>query len=236
MRRTGLALATAVALALSLGACGGGGSDNQTLSPSAATSASASASASGVCPASPNYESPPATLPTRHVTLTTDPPPWAPPLLTQPQQTGAYVTAAGLPCSEEMLQVHYHAHLDINVDGHAVVVPQYLGFVAQGNQVAGLAPLHTHDNAGIIHIENSVPATFILEQVFIEWGVKFTPTCLGPYCSGHGKELAVFVNGSRYAGDPTKLVLKAHQEIAIEYGDSGKLPKPPTSYAFPSGL
>lgn len=237
MRRTVPALAVAVVVALSLSACGGGGSDSQTLSPSSSSaSPSASGSASGVCPASPTYESPPSTLPTRPVALTTDPPPWAPPLITQPQQTGAYVTAAGLPCSEEMLQVHYHAHLDINVDGNAVVVPQYLGFVAQGNQVAGLAPLHTHDNAGIIHIENSVPATFILEQVFIEWGVKFTAKCLGPYCSGHGKELAVFVNGTRYNGDPTKLVLKSHQEIAIEYGDSGKLPKPPTSYAFPSGL
>jgi hypothetical protein len=156
--------------------------------------------------------------------------------VTQPEKTGEYVTAAGLPCSEEMLQVHYHAHLDINIDGKAAVVPQYLGFVAEGDQVAGLAPLHTHDNTGIIHLENSVPATFILEQLFIEWGVKFTPTCLGPYCAGHGKELAVFVNGSRYSGDPTKLVLKAHQEISIEYGDTGKLPNPPTSYAFPSGL
>jgi hypothetical protein len=174
-------------------------------------------------------------LPTKPVALTTAKPPWAPPLLTAPDKTGDYVTAAGLPCSEEMLQVHYHAHLDINVDGQAVVVPQYVGYVAEGNEVAGLAPLHTHDNVGIIHIENSVPAIFVLEQLFIEWGVKFTPTCLGPYCSGHGKELAMFVNGSRYTGDPTKLVLKAHQEIAIEYGDKGKLPKPPASYAFPSG-
>jgi hypothetical protein len=175
-------------------------------------------------------------LPAEPVTLTTSAPPWGSPLLTQPQNTGAYVAAAGLPFAEEMLSVHYHAHLDINVDGNPVVVPQYLGFVAQGDQIAGLAPLHTHDDTGIIHIENSVPATFFLGQLFIEWGVKFTPTCLGPYCTGHGKELAVFLDGTRYTGDPTKLVFKAHREIAIEYGDTGKLPKPPASYAFPSGL
>jgi hypothetical protein len=230
MRIAGRAV-VAAALAVGLTACGGGSSGGgPTSAPTASTSPSS------VCATTPNYKAPPATLPTRPVTLTTAKPPWAPPLLTQPQQTAEYVVAAGLPCSEEMLQVHYHAHIDINVDGNPVVVPQYLGFVADGDHVAGLAPLHTHDNAGIIHIENSVPATFYLGQLFIEWGVKFTPTCLGPYCTGKGKELAVFVNGTRYAGDPTKLVFKSHQEIAIEYGDAGKLPNPPTSYAFPSGL
>jgi hypothetical protein len=227
MTVVGRAVAVAV-LTIGLVGCSSGGSSSPKPKPTG--------SATGICPEAPNYTSPPATLPTRPVSLTTAEPPWAPPLLTQPQQTAEYVVAAGLPCSEEMLQVHYHAHLDINVDGHAVVVPQYLGYVAEGDQIAGLAPLHTHDNEGIIHVENSVPATFYLGQLFIEWGVKFTPKCLGPFCSGKGKELAVFVNGKRYGADPTKLILKEHQEIAIEYGDSGKLPTPPASYAFPSGL
>jgi hypothetical protein len=147
---------------------------------------------------------------------------------------GKYVTAAGLPYAEEMLSVHYHAHLDVAVDGRKVVVPAYLGFVVEGQQTS-LAPLHTHDDTGLIHIENDVPADFLLGQVFVEWGVRFTRDCLGPYCAGNGKELAVFVNGKRYAGDPTRLVLKSHQEIAVEYGDTGKLPEPPSSYDFPSG-
>lgn len=229
MRPVLRAVATA-ALAIGLTACGGS-SGSSVPTPSE----SASSGSSTPTPV-PTYTAPPATLPAVPVTLTTSPPPWGAPILTQPQNTADYVAAAGLPYAEEMLAIHYHAHLDINVDGKPVAVSQYIGFVANGDHVAGLAPLHTHDNSGIIHIENSVPATFYLGQFFIEWGVKFTPTCLGPYCAGKGKELAVFVNGSRYAGDPTKLVLKAHQEIAIEYGDTGKLPNPPTSYAFPSGL
>jgi hypothetical protein len=230
--------AVVAALAIGINACGGssGSAPSSGSGGSSGSSPTPSATAISGCPRTSSYTSPPHTLPTKPVTLTTAKPPWVSPLLTQPQSTADYVTAAGLPCSEEMLQVHYHAHLDINVDGTAVVVPQYLGFVVQGNQIAGLAPLHTHDNTGIIHIENSVPATFYLGQLFIEWGVKFTPTCLGPYCAGHGKALAVFVDGSRYTGDPTKLVFKAHQEIAIEYGDTGKLPKPSASYAFPAGL
>jgi hypothetical protein len=217
-------------LALTVAGCSGG-SGKPTPTPTG--------SASGVCTSASgaSYTSPPPILPAQPVSLSTAAPPWGSPLLTQPQQTADYVAASGLPClGTEMLEVHYHAHLDINVNGSPVVVPQYLGFVAQGNQVAGLAPLHTHDNTGIIHIENSVPATFYLGQVFIEWGVKFTPTCLGPYCSGKGKELAVFLDGRRYTGDPTTLVLKKHEEIAVEYGATGKLPTPPASYSFPAGL
>jgi len=148
----------------------------------------------------------------------------------------SYVAAAGLPFAEEMLSVHYHAHLDVNVNGKSVTVPPYIGYVTEGTKALGLAPLHTHDDAGIVHIENSVPATFYLGQFFIEWGVRFTTSCLGPYCTGNGKELAVFVDGRRSTGDPTQLVLKKHQEIAVEYGDAGKLPTPPSSYSFPSGL
>jgi len=217
--------ATLLALSLTLLGCTSGGSAGPKPS---ATSAAPSAV--------PTYTAPPPSLPAGNVTLSTSPPPWAPPVITNPQQSAAYVEAAGLPFAAEMLSVHYHAHLDVNVNGSPVVVPQYIGFVVQGNSVVGLAPLHTHDNSGIIHIENSVPATFYLGQFFIEWGVRFTKTCLGPFCAGHGKELAVFVDGSRYTGDPTQLVLKKHQEIAIEYGPTGKLPQPPPSYAFPSGL
>jgi hypothetical protein len=210
--------AAAAALLALLTACGGGSSSGR----------------SSASPA-PTYTSPPAQLPTQSVVLTQKPPPWFPPAVSQPAQSAAYVAAAGLPYAEEMLKVHYHAHLDITINGKSVVVPPYIGFVLKGKEAVGLAPLHTHKDDGIIHIENNVPADFLLGQFFIEWGVRFTPTCLGPYCSDKTHELTVFVNGKKYAGDPTRLVLKSHQEIAIEYGATGRLPTPPASYDFPSG-
>jgi hypothetical protein len=207
--------------------CSGGGSGGGHVTPSGTASATAPVT----------YRTPPATLPAIPVPLTTQPPPWLPPAaINNGADSAAYVAAAGFSSAAEMLQVHYHAHLDIEVDGKAVTVQPFLGWVVKGQSATGLAPLHTHDGSGIIHIENSVPATFVLGQFFVEWGVKFTPTCLGPYCTGHGKQLAVFVNGKPYTGDPTKLVLAAHQEIAVEYGATGHLPTPPSSYAFPSGL
>ncbi|HEU5035041.1 MAG TPA: hypothetical protein VFT62_09840 [Mycobacteriales bacterium] len=218
MTRRLQAVAAAGLLAV-LAACGGGSSPSDHPSASPA----------------PTYTSPPPQLPTQPVALSTKPPPWFPPAVSQPTQSAAYVAAAGLPYAEEMLKVHYHAHLDIDINGKAVAVPPYIGFVVKGNRAIGLAPLHTHKDDGIIHIENNVPADFLLGQFFIEWGVRFTPTCLGPYCTDKTHELAVFVNGKKYAGDPTRLVLKSHQEIAIEYGTTGRLPTPPASYKFPSG-
>ncbi|HET6909379.1 MAG TPA: hypothetical protein VFH54_08590 [Mycobacteriales bacterium] len=185
------------------------------------------------------YTAPPATLPVpgATVTMSTAPPPWAPPaVIDNGALSAAYVAAAGLPYSEEMLQVHYHAHLDIEINGKSVEVPPYLGWVAKGHSAIGLSPLHTHDASGVIHIENSVPADFVLGQVFVEWGVRFTPTCIAGFCSGSGNDLAVFVNGTRYDGDPTRIVLKKHEEIAIEYGPTGKLPTPRSSYHFSNGL
>jgi hypothetical protein len=168
--------------------------------------------------------------------MSTAPGPWPPPaVIDQGRESAAYVAAAGLPYGEEMLRVHYHAHLDVIVDGKKLPVPAYLGFVARGTKAIGLSALHTHDASGVIHIENAVPATFLLGQVFTEWGVRFDSRCVAGYCSGNGKELAVFVNGTRYTGDPTKIVLAKHQEIAVVYGDAGKLPTPPSSYDFPTG-
>jgi hypothetical protein len=185
----------------------------------------------------PTYTSPPPSLPASPVTLSTSPAPWLPPaLINNGANSAAYVTAAGFPnAPTEMLRVHYHAHLDVMVNGKHVLVPPYIGWVAQGRRATGLAPLHTHDGSGIIHIENSVPATFVLGQFFVEWGVRLSSACLGGYCAGNGNELAVFVDGKRWDGDPNQVVLKKHEEIAIVFGPSGNLPRAPAKYDFPSG-
>lgn len=221
-------VAAAVAVAALLAGC------TSSAKPSAQKSTSPTPS-----PSASTYTGPPSTLPVpgSSITLSTSPAPWAPPaVVANGANSAAYVAAAGLPYAEEMLSVHYHAHLDIVVNGQKVAVPPYIGFVVNGQQLAGLAPLHTHQSDGIIHIENSVPATFLLGQFFIEWGVRLSSTCIGGYCAGSGNEFAVYVNGNKYAGDPNSIVLTKHEEIAIEYGKTGTLSPPPASYAFSGGL
>ena len=78
--------------------------------------------------------------------------------------------------------------------------------------------------------------TYTLGDFFAVWGVRLTPTCLGGYCAG-GRRLRVYVNGRPYQGDPTGLVLAAHQELVVTFGTAGQLPSPvPSSYPFPPGL
>jgi hypothetical protein len=226
------AAAAALVLTALLAACGGGGSTTSTSGTSPTPSGTTSSSAS-------SYTGPPAVLPVpgSTITLSDGPAPWPPPaVVDNGAQSAAYVAAAGLPYNQEMLTVHYHAHLDVIVDGKPVTVPPYLGFVANGQNVAGLAPLHTHDGSGVIHIENNVPATFLLGQVFVEWGVRLSATCVGGYCADSTHEFAVYVDGKRRTGDPNTIVLTKHEEIAILYGAKGTLPAPPASYTFPNGL
>lgn len=228
-----------VALLLLLAACTKSKSPAAEKEPSAAPVTTVTATATAVPTPGEIYTAPPGQLPVSGTTvpMSAAEAPWpAPVLVAQGKDSAAYVRAAGLPYAEEMLKVHYHAHLDVSVNGAKVPVPAYLGFVAKGNSVIGLAALHTHDDSGVIHVENAVRAQFLLGQVFTEWGVRFTSTCLGAYCTGSGKELSVFVNGKKYDGDPQWLVMTKHMEIAVEYGDSGKLPSPPSSYNFPNGL
>jgi hypothetical protein len=230
MRVAGRAAAAALSLTL-LAGCGGGSSGP---SPSTTGTGSGSTPTPTTTPVV-TYTAPPAQLPAGPVQLSTKPPPWLPPAVVNGgAKSGGYVAAAGFVSSSEMLTVHYHAHLDVIANGKPVTVPPYLGFVAKGRRIVGLAPLHTHDASGIVHIENSVPAKFLLGQLFVEWGVRLSAHCIGGLCADRQHDFAVFVDGRRYTGDPNRIVFARHQEIAIEFGPKGKLPKPPSSYRFPA--
>ena len=155
------------------------------------------------------------------------------------------VAKAGLTLTpEETLTVHYHAHLDVIVDGSPVEVPAGLGINAGPNGSLpehgspGIAPLHTHDTSGILHIEAPAKGTFTLGQVFTEWGVAFSAGHVGAYATGDsgGRTVEVYANGKRYTGDPRRLVLKAHEEIAVIATNGTHKIVVPRAYGFPDGL
>ncbi|MEY9887232.1 hypothetical protein ABIA35_001612 [Catenulispora sp. MAP12-49] len=141
---------------------------------------------------------------------------------------------AGLPMlGSEMLQVHYHAHLDVIVDGKPVTVPQYVGIDENAQTITAL---HTHDTSGVMHIESGKDVPFKLGQFFTEWGQPLSSTQAGPVAIGGDEVLHVFVNGKEITGDPAQYVLKAHDEIAVWVGDKAQTPQVPASYDFPPGL
>ena len=160
-------------------------------------------------------------------------PPWA-----APTDTATGVAQASLTLlPNEVLERHDHVHLDVYVDGKSTPVPAYLG-IAGGAQSTGLSSLHTHDATGVIHIESPKGQGFTLGQVFNEWNVLLSPTQIGGLKTDATQTLTVYVNGKALTTDPTKLELKAHQEIAIVYGTAAENAKVkvPKSYKWTNGL
>jgi hypothetical protein len=126
----------------------------------------------------------------------------------------------------EGLVLHFHAHLDIFVEGKRVAVPALIGI----NPGAGyLTELHTHDDRGVIHIEAQKARDFTLGQFMAEWGVYLDANCLGAYCNG----LKWYVNGKQEMGNPGGLIFKSHQEVALVVGKPPA--KIPSSYKFAGG-
>jgi hypothetical protein len=138
------------------------------------------------------------------------------------------------PLAQEQLAIHEHSHLDVFVDGKHVTVPRYLG-IHTPTHFTFITELHTHDAGtdgqppapgklpnetptGVVHIESAHPGPFSLGQFFAVWGVDLSKRCVGGLCATPGKPLKFYVNGKRFTGNPVKLVLNEHEEIAIVYG------------------
>ena len=121
-----------------------------------------------------------------------------------PPDPMARTVAAGLkPGPKEYLTNHFHAHLDVFVDGKPITVPAGIGInindpaVRRGDEPDGsvsyggielcnepcISPLHTHHTTGIIHTESSDPKPNTLGQFFIEWGVALSESCVADFCS-----------------------------------------------------
>jgi hypothetical protein len=145
------------------------------------------------------------------------------------------------PLPQEALNQHIHQHLDIFVNGKPVTVPVGIGIYA--NQF--ITELHTHDAGaeglpgattrptGVIHVESPKQTTYSLGQFFGVWGVRFTPSCIGGYCKPT-TPWSVYVNGKLYSGDPTRIALKEHEEIAIVIGTPPK--KIPSTFGWGKSL
>lgn len=150
----------------------------------------------------------------------------------------ALTVEAGLqPETQEYATYHVHSHLDVFIDGVPVIVPAGIGIntedpdvgafpEADGSTsygdisvcaVACISPLHTHFQSGIIHIEAQRTLTANLGQLFTEWAVELSPTCVGEYCSP-AKPIAVYLNGDAFTGDPSEILLADLLEIAIVIG------------------
>ena len=152
----------------------------------------------------------------------------------RPTNTAAAIKAAGLPAlPAEALFEHYHAHLDVIIDGQSVTVPAAIGIDIQNQRIS---PLHTHDASGVIHIESPTARTYTLGQFFTEWAVRLTAQCIGSFCAGPSRQNIATVNGQTVSGDPSSIVFTPYAQITLWSGPPGPPPQLPSSYNFPRGL
>ena len=184
----------------------------------------------GLAVSAANRDRQPATSPGPLAGLQTGPAPWG----ANTSDLAERLRAIGIPALSPMegTAVHIHQHLDLYVDGRKVLVPAGIGI----DPAVGYAPLHTHDPSGVIHVESPTVRTYTLGEFFAVWGVRITPSCLGGYCAGGGRQLRLFVDGRADRGDPTTLALEPHQELVVAFGTAAQLPSPiPSTYQFPPG-
>jgi hypothetical protein len=141
---------------------------------------------------------------------------------------------AGLePAPKEYLVNHVHSHLDVFIDGEAILVPAGIGINIEDPEVRKfdnaisyggiemcdqpcISPLHTHDESGVIHTESSDPEPHTLGQFFVEWGVELSDTCVGEHCAP--MPIAIYIAGELYEGDPGAIELTDQKVIVIVVG------------------
>ena len=149
----------------------------------------------------------------------------APPWPLPPDATDR-VAAAGMDTGPMGMAEHYHAHLDIIVNGEAVPVPANLGI---DPATGGMAALHTHTADGLVHVEaDTQDEAFTLGQLFTAWNVKLTAEQIGSMTTTDGNELKVYVNGEEQSGNPAILRLADQQQITIVFGDQQQVNIPDT--------
>jgi hypothetical protein len=146
-----------------------------------------------------------------HLTLNKGAAPWP-----DPDHVPDRVASAGLAgASSESLTVHYHAHLDIFVDGKSEPVAASIG----RDDDSFYSPLHTHATSGMIHIEAPRDQKFTLGMLFTEWGVRLTANCVGGYCRP-ATRIGTYINGHRTSAPLPDIVFNKGDEIALVIGSA----------------
>jgi hypothetical protein len=146
----------------------------------------------------------------------------------------ARIKAIGLDAlPREALKLHIHQRMAVLVNGKFVFIPAGIGI---DKNFKFITELHTHDSSGIIHVESPVKRKFTLGEFFDVWGLRFTKSCLGGYCTNGNKKVRVWTNGVPVKSDPRTVVLTDHLSIVVAYGTLKSVPMPvPKHFPFPAG-
>ena len=121
--------------------------------------------------------------------------------------------------------IHWHPKLKIIIKGEEQFIPQGIGINIgnnMDNEISGMrmAPTHTHESDGTIHLENNrpwqKPETLTLGYFFKVWGKNFNSSCIFEYCNGENGHLKMTVNGKENF-EFDRYIMHDKDEIIIEY-------------------
>ncbi len=144
-------------------------------------------------------------------------------------------TVDGIACDGSIPVQHIHAHLTLIADGVQRAIP--LGIGAPGAEVISnfvvdarcFYWVHTHDASGIIHVESPTATQLNLGELFAIWGEPLSRSNVG----GFTGMVTVYVDSTRYDGDPGSLGFVERQQITLIVGT---VPSQLPVYAFPSAF
>lgn len=114
--------------------------------------------------------------------------------------------------------VHWHPNLSVTLNGSPYPVPANIGVDSSlwkdhslDQYGIGMAPLHTHDTSGTIHVEvNTSHRDFTLHEFLAIWGQPSDGSAIG----GH-PVTSLTVDGVQQASPTGDVVLKDGQKIAM---------------------
>jgi hypothetical protein len=111
---------------------------------------------------------------------------------------------------------HIHPHLNVTVDGKPQTIPTNIGINSSMYKdhsldkysTPGLAPLHTHDSSGTVHVESTVVRNYTLGQFLNIWGMDL-----------NNKPVKVVVDGKEIP-DFRNHIFRDKEQIILEVGKS----------------
>jgi hypothetical protein len=121
---------------------------------------------------------------------------------------------------DKAIIMHFHPHLNLMIDGKPVTVPSQIGIVpslwkdhsldqygmqAMSNGMSGMAPLHTHDATGTIHVESNTIRNYTLGEFLNIWGGLDT----------NGKTVKATMNGAQLS-DYKNIILRDGEQINLD--------------------
>ncbi len=123
----------------------------------------------------------------------------------------------------EPIIMHIHPKLNITIDNNTTMVPAQVGidqpiwnnhtldnYGMQAMQgMSGMAPLHTHDNSGTIHVESSVIRNYTLGDFFNIWGLNLADKTVN--ATVDGKSIADFKNHILKDGEQINLYITSRR-------------------------